>query len=342
MTVYAFPSTREITHVVRNRAVDPTRFIGRSFCPIRPVYAGEVEFDVLEAGQGMTAAHNLGADPKLVNIAGMKTKKIGTGYWKETKRIDEKELLHARMAGTYNERAGRQLVVEKAVQLDDRLETRVEWLTWQPLVANQIVIDENGVKYTVVYDIPEDNKPEITDNAKKWSNPDSDIMGDITSYLLLYRGTGGKATKACFNLQVAGYMAKNKGIKAALAGTQYAKFLSAVNIADALKLLFPKVDFIIYDEGYTEIVNKEAVFTPFIPDDRFIMLGEGQPGEDLMDFGSTISLHNGGLDKPQPGKFSVVEDKSAQEKNPYIDITVGIYGLPRLYHPNWVVTAKIN
>lgn len=51
-----FPTTREITHVVRNRAVDPTRFIGRSFSPIREVYSAEIEFDIIEAASGMTSS----------------------------------------------------------------------------------------------------------------------------------------------------------------------------------------------------------------------------------------------------------------------------------------------
>lgn len=338
MPVLAFPTTKEITHVVRNRTVDPKRFIGRSFCPIREVYSAEIEFDVIEAGAGMTSAHNLGSDPKMVKLPGMKTKKVGTGYFKETKRIDEKELLYARAAGSYNQRAGRLLVVEKALQLDNRLDTRVEWLTWQPLIEGHIQIDENGVKYNVSYDLPETNTPAITDNAKKWSNVDADIVGDITKWMLLYRGTGAKATKAYFNMKVAGYIAANKGIKDLLKNTSYAGFLSAVNITNALKLLFPDIEFVIYDEGY---VDEESTFKPFIPDNGFIMVGEGQPGELMMDFGTTISLHNGGLDQPQPGKFSIVDDKSEQEKNPFVDITVGIYGLPRLYHPNWVVSAKV-
>jgi hypothetical protein len=330
-----FPSTREITHVVRNRAVDPTRFIGRSFCPIREVYSAEIEFDVIEASSGMTPAHNLGADPKLVKLAGMRTKKVGTGYWKETKRIDEKELLYARAAGSYNERAGRMLVIEKSMQLDDRLETRIEWLTWQPLVNGKVQIDENGVKYTVPYDIPSKNLPTPD---KKWSDPAADILGDINKYILMFRGTGAKATKAYFDYKVAGYMAANNGIKDLLKNTTYAAFLSATNISQAMKLFYPDIDFVIYDEGY---VDDKANFNSFIPDTKFLLVGQGQPGEDMMDFGTTISLHNGGLDKPQPGKFSIVDDKSEQAKNPFVDITVGIYGLPRLYHPNWVVSANV-
>lgn len=330
-----FPSTREITHVVRNRAVDPTRFIGRSFCPIREVYSAEIEFDVIEASSGMTPAHNLGADPKLVKLAGMRTKKVGTGYWKETKRIDEKELLYTRAAGSYNERAGRMLVIEKSMQLDDRLETRIEWLTWQPLVNSQVQINENGVKYTVPYDIPSKNLPSP---AKKWSDPTADILGDLNKYIMMFRGTGAKATKAYFDYTVAGYLAANNGIKELLKNTTYAAFLSSTNISQAMKLFYPDIDFVIYDEGY---VDEKGNFNSFIPDTKFLLVGTGQPGEDMMDFGTTISLHNGGLDKPQPGKFSIVDDKSEQAKNPFVDITVGIYGLPRLYHPNWVVSANV-
>lgn len=339
MPTILFPSTKEITHVVRNRAVDPKRFIGRSFAPLREVYSAEIEFDVIESASGMTAAHNLGSDPKMVKLAGMKTKKVGTGYFKETKRIDEKELLYARAAGSYNQRAGRLLVMEKSLQLDDRLETRIEWLTWQPIIVGQLKIDENGIKYTIPYELPDTNKPILNTAGAKWSNPDADIPGNITEWMLLYRGKGAKPTKVYFNLNVAGYIAANNKIKGLLANTTYAAFLSATNITQALKLLFPQIEFIVYDEGY---VDDKGSFNPFIPDDRFIMIGEGQPGELMMDFGTTISLHNGGLDQPQPGKFSIVDDKSEQEKNPFVDITVGIYGLPRLYHPNWVVSAKIN
>ena len=338
MTPMAFPQTAEITHVVRNIVTDPARFLGRVFCPMRDVFAAQIEFDVLAAAQGMTPAHNLGSDPKMAKLPGMKTKKIGTGYWKETKRINEAELLNARMAGTYNQRAGRLLVVEKANMLNSRLETRIEWLIWQAVTGGQIQIDENGVKYTVLYDIPAKNKVTLA-AGDKWSNADADIPSIITAWMLLYRGTGARPIKMYFNLKVAGYIAANNKIKELLKNTVYASFLSAANITQALKLLFPKIDFVIYDEGY---VDETDNFHSFIPDDHVVMIGEGQPGELMMDFGTTISLHNGGLEQPQPGKFSIIDDKSEQEKNPYLDVTVGIYGLPRVYHPNWIVTAKID
>lgn len=333
-----FPTTREVSHIVRNRSVDPKRFIGASFCPVTDHYAKDIEYDVLEGSTGMTKAHNVGTDPKVVKLPGQTLKRMGTGYWKETYRINEAELLYTRQAGTINQRAGRDLVLKRSLEMDDRLETRLEWLRWQPPVAGQVVVDENGVKYTVNYNLPAANKPEL-DGVDLWSAADTaDPITNITTWLKLFRGTGARGVEACFNLNVASYLAKSAVIRELLKQTQYAMNLSAENIDKALKLLFPKLDFTMYDEGY---VNDNGNFNPFIPDDRFVIRAQGQQNELLMDIASTISLHNGTLDNPRPGKFAVIEDKTQQEKNPYIDITVGLYGLPRLFHPNWIVSAKV-
>lgn len=333
-----FPTTRELTHIVRNRSVDPKRFIGAGFCPVTDHYAKDIEYDVLEASTGMTKAHNVGTDPKVVKLPGQTLKRMGTGYWKETYRINEAELLYARQAGTINQRAGRDLVLKRSLEMDDRLETRLEWLRWQPPVAGQVVVDENGVKYTVDYGIPAANKPELAGNAQWSDTVNSDPITNITTWLMLFRGTGARGVEAYFNMNVASYLAKNAVIRELLKQTQYAMNLSAENIDKALKLLFPKLDFTMYDEGF---VDDNGNFHPFIPDDRFVIRGQGQTNELVMDFASTISLHNGTLDNPQPGKFAVIEDESTKQKNPHIDITVGIYGLPRLFHPNWFISAKV-
>lgn len=333
-----FPTTQEVSHVVRNRVVDPGKFKGIKFCPVRNHFAKDIEYDVLEASTGMTKAHQIGTDPKVATLAGQSRKRMGTGYWKETYRINEDELLFARQAGTYNQRAGRDQVLLRAKELDDRLETRLEWLRWQPLVTGKLDVDEDGVKYTVDYSLPATNKPALEGNALWSDTTNADPLSNIMSWLELYRGTGARGVEAYFSLKVAGYLAKNKKILDLLKGTQYAKLLGPTNIGAALNLIFPEIEFTLYDEGY---VDDEKNFHPFVPDDRFIIRGQGQAGELMMDFASTISLHNGTLEKPLPGKFAVIEDKSGENKNPYVDITVGIYGLPRVFHPNWIISAKV-
>lgn len=335
-----FPQTQDITHIVRNRVWDIANYIAMSFCPISPEYVTEIMYDVLGASFGMTSAHNIGADPRTVNVPTMDTKRFGTGYWKETLPINEKELIEARQAGTFNQRAGRDLVVLRAIHLDTRLATRMEWLPWQVVQSGQIVVNENNVNYTLNYNIPASHKIDISGDAdRKWSATDtSDPMSDIAEWLLLYRGTGARGVACYFNAGTALQLVKNAKFIDKLKQSNYVGLLSTEQVPKLLKLFFPSVDFIMYDGGY---LDESKQFHTFIDDGRFIIRGEGMPGEKVMDFCSTISLHNGGLDKPQPGKFSIVEDESEKKKNPHIDLTVGIYGLPRLFHPDWFVTAKV-
>lgn len=333
-----FPTTQEVSHVVRNRAVDPAQFQGRNFCPVRNYWAKDIEYDVLDAGRGMTKAHNIGTDPNVVTLSGQSRKRMGTGFWKETYRINEAELLFARQAGTYNQRAGRDQVLQRSLEMDDRLETRLEWLRWQPLVAGQLAVDENGVKYTVDYSLPEGNMPELEGDALWSVTAKADPLTDIMTWLKLFRGTGARGVEAYFNLDVAGYLAANTKILNLLKNTQYAKLLGPTNIGEALNLIFPQIKFTLYDEGY---VDDAGTFRPFIQNDRLVIRGQGQVGELMMDFASTISLHNGSLENPQPGKFAIIEDKAGENKNPYVDITVGVYGLPRVFHPNWIVSATV-
>jgi hypothetical protein len=328
-----FPSTQEITHIVRNTVTDPTRYIGAQFCPVVDVFSRRIEVDVLEATTGMTAPHNLNAPAAMVKqLSGQSTKIMATAYWKEAYRINEEELLFAREEGTYNKRAGRLRVIRRATELNTRLETRIEWLRWQPLVGGKVEVDENNVKYTVDYKVPTKNKPSLD-----WSDPNHEIIADIEDLLLLFRGTGAKGKTVYLNHGIAKALATNEKIRQLLSRSQYANTLSPRTVVAAMNMLFPELEWKLYDEGYGD---GKGNFVSFLPDNQLVILGEGAPGEKLMDFATTISLANGGLDNPQPGKFSMIVDKS-METNPFVDITVGIYGLPRVYHPNWIVSSKI-
>ncbi len=342
MPSLAFPTTQDITHIVRNRIVDTQRFIGAAFCPVVNEYVELIEYDVFDASFGMTGAHQINTDPKVVKLPGQSKRRFGTGYWKDSFRLNEEELLYVRKAGTYNQRAGRERVLLRAKQMDDRVETRVEWARWQPLVNGTLTVNENGIQYTVDYNLPAANKPVLTGTAL-WSDyVNSDPIKDITNWLILFRGTGAKAQKAVFNLKTAQALLQNQKLRDLLKQSGFVASLQFGNIGKALQIFFPELTFVIYDEGYS---SDGTDFNLFVPDGKFVLIGGASNselgGELLMDFASTLSLHNGGIDNPQPGKFAIIEDKSSQEKNPYVDVTVGIYGLPRVYHPNWIVSATV-
>jgi len=329
----SFPTTQEINHIVRNRIVDPSKFRGMEFAPVVSAYAARIQVDVINASYGITPPHALNAEPKVATLTGQSVRDYATGYWRETYRINEEELLYARQEGTYNERAGRLRVVRRSNELDDRLNTRIEQLRWTSLVNGKVAVNDNGVNYTVNMNIPASNKV-----TYPWiSNANEDILSDIAAMQELYFGTGAKLDTIYMNYDVAKAFAANATIRDLLKQSVYAVNLSASNISKAMQILFPEIKFEVYTEGYS--LDGKA-FTPFIPFGSFVGVGKGF--EIGMDFCTTLALQNGGMDNPQPGKFSAIEDKSANEKNAHVDITVGINGLPRLHHPNWYISGTAN
>ncbi|WP_088185838.1 major capsid protein [Desulfosporosinus sp. FKA] len=333
MTNLTFPTTQEINHIVRNIITDPTKYRGMEFCPIVSAYAARIQVDVINATYGITPPHALNAEPKVATLTGQSIREYATGYWRETYRINEEELLYARQEGTYNERAGRLRVMRRATELNTRLDTRVEQLRWAALVNGKVQVNDNGVNYTVDYKIPTSNKVTLP-----WaSNPNQNIAQDISMLQELYFGTGAVLDTIYISHQVAKALAANATLMDMLKQSVYAVNLSASNITKALQILFPEIKFEVYAEGYS---SDGKSFTQFLPSNSFVGVGKG--GEVGMDFCTTLALQNGGMDNPQPGKFSAIEDKSGNEKNPYVDVTVGINGLPRIHHPNWYISGTAN
>lgn len=330
MPSLSFPTTAEINHIVRNTIVDPTKFRGNAFAPMATAYAERIQVDVINAIQGITPPHALNADAKVATLSGQGTLSYATGYWRETYRINEEELLYARQEGTFNERAGRLRVVRRANELNVRLDTRIEQLRWSALINGQIAVKDNGVDYTVNMNIPASNKMTFD-----WiSNAEEDIVADIAALTELYFGTGAKIDTIWMNYDIAKAFASNAQLKTLLQQSVFATNLSASNVGNALHLLFPQINFEVYTEGYGD---GNGNFVPFIPLGTFAVTGKGS--EIGMDFCTTLALQNGGVDNPQPGKFSAVIDKSENATNPHVDVTVGINGLPRMHHPNWFISG---
>jgi hypothetical protein len=84
---------------------------------------------------------------------------------------------------------------------------------------------------------------------------------------------------------------------------------------------------------------------PFIPDDKFIILGETPPGTMGLDrwaeFASTYHYYGpGGLMNPTPGMFIKVVNKEDSDP-PRIEVISGVNGLPALYNPTNNVYATV-
>jgi hypothetical protein len=336
-----WPGIEVINRVVEEFPENPEGFVGQDVLPMNVLdYAANgktIQWDIRGPALGMVPAHSLNSDPTLMEFPVVKTKTMPTAYWSGFHRIGEGEILNIRRLGTFGERMARGLVVEGLNATRSQVRARVEYLRWQALQGT-VTVNENGVKFTVSYEIPNANKVDVsTGSGKYWTNVDADPIRDLQAATELLRGSGAGDPICYFNRKVAGYLSQNAKVRELVTGSPLVTSTGVKQIGDLMLPLVGDLGRMVqYDKGYRSIAG---VWTPYIPDNKVILVGQGPVGEKLGEFASTPNLHNGGLE-PMPGEFYKPIDKTG-EANPYYDILGGVYGMPVIFHPDWIVVLTI-
>lgn len=333
MSIIGYPTAQALGAVVKKIPYNP-KYIGNTILPDGQQFAEDLQWTIYGPLGGMTKPHNVDAEPRGVKFPIIEEKKLKTEYWKDVTVFSESDILYIKRLGTWNQRAGMELITERLRQMNARLDTRIEWCRWQALSGELQIIDEEIQKYRVInYEIPQEN---YMNAGWPWDDYDNaDIISDLQAVCARFRGTGAGRPHIYMNAFTAKFMAQNKAIRELVKQSTSVLQIGQDNIGELVMQLVGGISGIhVYDEGY---ILETGDFNSFIRDYVVICIAQGPPGERLGEFVSTISLHNGTIDNPQPGKFVIVKDRLANEFNPSYALGVGIYGLPLIYHPEWIV-----
>lgn len=336
------PPPEMITEVVREWVPDPNMYRGAEILPLDSTSWNNsptvISWDIKEAVGGMTQAYELGADFKAVKLGKVKTKRMGTAYWGEFTRLTQKEFLHIRNLGPRDrERAAEELVMDAVMNLRHRLEALMEWLRWQAMTGNLSFTDYSGTTEAVDYEVPAGHK--VTAPIPWDQTGSADPIKDLQDWILLYRGTGFRPWRYYMNTKTANYLSRNDRLLQMLQGSGQVGDLSPGNVGGfLLRMAGLPGEFVIYDEGY---IDDNQTFQLFVPDGKVFIVGQGQ---DLMGrrgaFASTPNIWNGGIENASGGEFVLYEDHLGEAKA-YVDIFMGIFGLPVIYLPKFVIYASV-
>lgn len=153
----------------------------------------------------------------------------------------------------------------------------LERMRMQLLTSGAITLASNGQGYEYNFDIPEDQKAEV---SISWSDEDADIIQDINNIVDAMKEKGVTITKAVCNNSVVKYFAKNKNIKNqiyVLAGGN----ISSISAAKALEFVKQEtgVTFYSYDNVY---VDEDGQSHKYIPNDTVAFLPDGALGNTHM------------------------------------------------------------
>lgn len=337
-----WPEPSLITEVISEFQPDNTKYVGSSLCPLNTTKWNNspkiISWDILGAGGGMTYATTLGANPRMVKMTPLKTKAMRTAYWKEFIRLDEDDLLSVRNVGTKDrQRAAEMLVMMAVNRLDNRLFTRMEWLIWQ-MFSGTLSINENGVIRSINYEIPGGN---FVTASPLWSSySDAHPVLDLQTWSQKFTDIGTELEVVYINQQTAIHLANNASVQALVRNYSTVLQIGANNVGALIMQLAGVPGRIeVYDKGYKD---DSLTYNRFIPNGKaYLFAKHVEEQGPFAEFASTPSLYNGGIGGATGGRFVRTLDETQNIHKAHYDILMGLYGLPVMYHPEWVIVATV-
>ena len=355
-TVFAAAHTRILQEVIREIETDPTEYLGAQYMPAIEVPSTSVFVDVLEARGGLVNEHTLGADPQSVPRRQFRTQQYSPGAYKEQILFNESDILRLRELGLNDQskRGIRQHLNENALVLNNRIESRMELLRWNAIFNGTYVYDGKTVDFgkpanhNVTPVAPWANIVSGVLTANPAATPIQDLRYWILGGYAPFRKY--KITKIIMNPNTERVFLDNPAVNSLIQSRFAAETYKMHNINEALTFLIPGMPPVeVYRSWYQNetidpttglITVSDAVY--FIPDGAIFFECKLPDMNKVGDLVMTISLANGSVDNPAPGKFILVDEHiTDMPGRPYIAILGGFYGGPRLKRAFDVLTAQV-
>lgn len=314
----------------------PQGLMGLSMAPrlaTSKITAQMARWDVMRSSRHLPEYNQPGAPAKREDKLIFDTYVAELAYHRFKKALDAQTLYFLRNAGDqYNVQAGEQRVRQELEDLNRLLDYKTEYMIWQ-MFTGTLAATQADVKFSVDYGIAVGHKP--TTGTSWASLTTADPVSDIQAWKkLISRDSGEMPTDAYCNETVMNYMVNNTKVRELLRNQYGRQLVETGNINRMLGL-----NVHVYDNGYTP---KGGSFTPFIGEDKFIIIAKGNPDPEgqvtnrLWDLLEGPSLDMGA--NGRPGKFS----KSWMAEDPSVEhILVEHYALPVLFKPEAVIYADV-
>lgn len=354
--VFAAEHTRILQEVIREIETDPTEYLGAKYMPSIEVPSSSIFVDVLESRGGLVKEHTLGTDPQASPRRQFRTQQYSPGAYKEFIRFNEQDILRLRELGLNDQskRGIRQHLNENALVLNNRIEARMEKLRWEAIFNGSYVYDGKTVDFgkplnhNVAPTIPWGTVVGGVYVANNSATPVQDMRFWLMGGYAPFRKY--KVTSLIMNPTTARLVLDNSNVQSLIQSRFASETYKGHDINEVMGFLVPGMPPIeIYKGWYQDesinattglITTTDAIF--FIPDGSIFFECKLPDNNKVGDIVMTLSLANGSVDAPAPGKFILVDEHIADKPgNPYIDLYGGFYGGPRLKRAFDVLTAFV-
>jgi len=325
VTIQDYPTLRPQVLQKLVDALPKPRLIGSEILSDEPDFTDVFTWEVLDRGRQRAGLVPRDGESRIFPFVPQEVKTAPAAFSRAKMALTESILEYLRYPGTYSAAAEKQ-VAEAVARLSWQVDIEKEWLIMKALTAGAISYAETGgYSFSVDYGIPQGNKPTA---SPLWSSASTaDIVGNILAWGNIIRGNGGTRLVGLCNSNVFAYMLQNAAVRQLIQG-------NIINPTDptVYATLLGLDKLYIYDAVYTDLDGTTTA--KFVPDAKFILLGLGETGDVFGGFRQAPSLYN----QNKPGRFVYTYN---QDDPATIWVVVGEYGLPVIYHPNWLVIATV-
>jgi hypothetical protein len=337
---FIYPSIMHLRQISQVLGADLARArlpFGPDLFPIRNVDQHNLEWEQLDDVIGLQQGRGLNGQPARIQRLGGKRFMVEPGVFGEFAGIDERELTIRRPWGATDDTPINvtDLVLECQNQLLQRRLDRQEWIVWTLLTTGAVSVPApNGA---IIY--IDQYTTQQFDAGIGWGTPaTSTPLADFRAVALQGRGYGvsfGSGSRAILNQVTLNKLLSNTN-PADMGGRRTSGLATINSPADVQQLLtsdgLPTL--VPYDEGY---LDNSGVFTPFIPDNKVIVVGRRRNGESIGEYRMTRNANNAGA---APGPYmKVVDDPDAVPRT--VVVHDGHSGGPVLYFPSAVVLMDV-
>lgn len=306
--------------------------------PIRNTDSDRLVWEQRDSYRGLEQVRGLNGEPPRVRPIGKNRYSFEPGVYGEYMDVDEMEM--TRRAAPANRGMAipiDDLVTERQEQLLVRQTNRMRWIAWELLVNGYFAVtnDAGSVVHADGYD------QQVYTAGVTWATyATATPIVDFTSVSLLPRGTsaslGANATawmnQLTFNDLIRNTNSADLGGKSV--GVQGNR---AQNEGDVSTILLaqglPRIR--VYDEGY---LNDAGTWTPFIPNNRVVVIGARRNNASLGEWLATRNVNNPG---GAPGVYTKVIDHLDRKVPRKIEVHRGFNGGAVIYFPGSVCVMVV-
>lgn len=328
--------------------------------PMDTTEFAKVMWEQMDNFWGLTQLRGVGGQPGRVQNVGVGQFEADPGYYGDVANITEEEMLKWRKPGSLNEPWDLTArIMVRMQQLITNALNRVRSVIWTLLATGTFsVASPSGLLHTDTFAI------QTFTTTHPWSaSTTATPLGNYRDVVLLHRGTSGtfdSGATSFMNRKTFNYLDNNNNTADLFgrrtAGLETVEGLKAINYV-LLKDDLPTV--VVYDEGYLTAANPgnalaaNTYFTPFIPDNKVIVLGKRPGGQQcgkaiFTRNATTLSTGRGGdgagdfVQNEYTGfVIKVVDHGETMAVGRAVDVGLSFNWAPTLEYPSQVVAMDV-